>query len=239
MDRTAIIVWASSGIGAALARDLAGAGYKLGIAARRLPQLEALAAQLPTPAVVGRIDVSDVDGAMAGFNELVEQLGGVELVVISAGTGHENPDLRWEPERDTIAVNVAGFAAVATAAMAHFTARGGGHLVAISSVAAVKGDGEAPAYGASKAFVSRYLQALRHRAAKHKLGVYVTDVKAGFVDTAMAKGEGLFWVAPVGVASAQIMAAIRRRRSNVYVTRRWGVVARLLAIMPEWLYNRL
>ena len=63
----------------------------------------------------------------------------------------------------------------------------------------------------------------------------VTDIQAGFVDTAMAKGEGegLFWVAPVETAARQIVAAIRRKRSHAYVTRRWRLVAWLLRILPD------
>ena len=65
----------------------------------------------------------------------------------------------------------------------------------------------------------------------------VTDIQAGFVDTGMAKGEGegegLFWVAPVETAARQIVAAIRRKRSHAYVTRRWRLVAWLLRILPD------
>ena len=114
--------------------------------------------------------------------------GGVDLAIITAGIGHENPDLAWRPEAETIAVNVTGFAAMAGVAMRHFIARGSGHLVGISSIAGIRGDGRAPAYGASKAFVARYLQALRHKVAKQKLPLHITDIQAGFVDTAMAQG---------------------------------------------------
>jgi len=234
----AIIVGASSGIGEALARQLADDGWALGLAARRGERLAALAGELtsrsPGRTVVHRaLDLRDPDAAIIIFEALIGNLGGVDLVVICSGVGHENPALQWPPEAETVAVNVAGFAAIAVAAMRHFEDRRTGHLVGLSSLAALHGHGDAPAYGASKAFVSRYLQALRHRAAARKHSIVVTDIQAGFVDTAMAKGEGLFWVAPVEKAARQIVAAIRRKRSHAYVTRRFRLVAWLLRIIPD------
>ena len=80
---------------------------------------------------------------------------------------------------------------MATLALQHFVQRGRGHLVGISSIAAIRGHGEAPSYGASKAFVSSYLRALRHKCAKQRLPVYVTEIQPGFVATAMAKQRTL------------------------------------------------
>ena len=82
-----------------------------------------------------------------------------------------------------------GFVAMAGVALRHFLARGRGRLVGISSIASIKADGSASAYGASKAFVARYLQALRYKVAKQKLPIHITAIQAGFVDTAMAKGD--------------------------------------------------
>jgi short-subunit dehydrogenase len=134
-------------------------------------------------------------------------------------------------------VNVLGFAAMVNVAVAHLEARRSGHLVGISSVAAVRGVGAAPAYAASKAFVSNYLQGVRYRLKKLKLPIVVTDVQPGFVDTAMAGGD--FWKASPQTAARQIAAAIRRRRPHVYVTRRWRLVAWLMKVVPDALYARL
>ena len=72
------------------------------------------------------------------------------------------------------------------------TSHGRGHLVGISSIAAIRGHGEAPAYRASKAFVSGYLRSLRHTCAKQRLPICITEIQPGFVATAMAKGDGSF-----------------------------------------------
>lgn len=153
---------------------------------------------------VKQIDVSNPAEAMSRLSELIQEMGGVDLIVISAGTGFINPDLEWDKEDQTIAVNVSGFAALANVAMHHFLQRGTGHLVNISSLAAIRGNGTAPAYNASKAFESNYMGGLRQKIIKLSLPVTLTDIQPGFVDTAMAQGEGLFWIAPLEKAAKQI-----------------------------------
>ncbi|ELY48212.1 SDR family NAD(P)-dependent oxidoreductase [Natronorubrum sulfidifaciens] len=237
MTDGAIVVGASSGIGEAVARELAAEGYEVGLTARRTERLTEIGAALPTNAYVATMDVTDVDDAREGFDELVDAMPSVDLVVLSAGVGHLNRDLEWEPERETIDVNVRGVTAIATAAMAHFDDRGAGHLVGISSVAAVFGNGGAPAYNASKAFVSTYLEGLRYRQAGREGDVTITTVEPGFVDTEMAMGE--FWMCSPETAARQIRRAIDRERDHVYVTRRWRLVAWVLNALPERILQRL
>jgi len=229
----AIVIGASSGIGAALARTLSGNGYELGLAARRTPELESLASTLKTRAEIATVDVADSSAAIDELQKLIARFDAVDLIVISAGVGFENSDLDWEPEQETIAVNVTGFAAMAHVAMQCFLTQGHGHLVGISSLAAIRANGLAPAYGASKAFVSRYLQGLRNKVVKAKLPITVTEIQPGFVDTAMAKGPGLFWVAPPEKAAGQILRAIQRKKKHVYVARRWRIIAWLMRVLPE------
>lgn len=245
-----IIIGASSGIGRELALLFGARGYRVGIAARRRELLDELAGELRAVAknsggatgsidpVVRVMDVSDPDAARDGLAAMIAELGGADVVVISAGTGHLNPNLDWPPEAETIAVNVAGFAALAGEAMKHFLASGRGHLVGISSIAALRGSAAAPAYNASKAFESNYLEGLRQKAAQLKLPITVTDIQPGLVDTAMAKGEGLFWVQPPAKAAAQIMTAIEAKRAHAYITRRWCLFAWLLKVLPDAIYHR-
>lgn len=237
--RNAIVVGASSGIGRELARLLAADGYGVGLLARREPLLTELAREIRTPVWVKPLDLARPDDARDRLRELVAAIGDVELFVISAGTGAVNFGLDWEPELDTIGVNVAGFTAAANVAVEHLRARGRGHLVGISSIAAIRGGRDAPAYNASKAFVSNYLEGLRLMFRRAGLPVAVTDVKPGFVDTRMAQADHLFWVATPQQAARQILAAIRRRRSHVYVTRRWRLIAWLLKLAPGWLLARM
>ena len=235
--KSALIIGASSGIGRALAALLSQDGYRVGVVARRTELLIELQAELTGPCVVRTADVSQPDLAMPLVRELIDELGDVELFVICAGAGFENSALAWAPERDTIAVNVLGFAAMVNVAVSHLEARGSGHLVGISSIAALRGIGGAPAYAASKAFVSNYLQGIRYRLQKLQVPSVVCDVQPGFVDTRMAGGD--FWLASPERAAQQIAAAIRGRRRHLYVTKRWRLVAWLMKYVPDALYSKL
>jgi short-subunit dehydrogenase len=236
MDR-AIVVGASSGIGEALAERLASEGYEVGLAARRVERLEAIGERLPTKAYVAEMDVTDTERARERFDALVDAMGGVDLVVLSAGTGRPNTDLEWPVERETVAVNALGFAALATAAMARFDEQGTGTLVGISSVAALFGGGASPAYSASKAFVSNYCDGLRAWAAGRDADVDVLDVKPGYVDTEMAFGD--FWMASPETAARQILDAAEAGRRHAYVTRRWRLVGWLLRALPDAVLERV
>jgi len=166
-------------------------------------------------------------------------MNGVDIFVISSGVGFINQNLQWAYEKETIDVNVSGFVAMANVAMHHFLSKGSGHLVGISSIASIRGDGDAPAYNASKAFVSNYMEGLRKKVSKSGMPIVITDIQPGFVDTAMAKGEGLFWVASPQKAAQQIYTAIKRKKKHAYITKRWRVIGWLMKAMPGFIYNRL
>jgi short-subunit dehydrogenase len=237
--KRAIIVGASSGIGRELAKMLSQDGYTVGMTGRRLELLTSLQQELATPSFIRRMDVSQTAEAAQQLEELIRELGGVDLVVISAGLGFINTELDWDKEKTTIDTNVAGFAGIANVALKHFIQQSSGHLVAISSIAALRGNGATPAYNASKAFVSNYMEGLRHKISKLQLPITVTDIQPGFVDTAMAQGEGLFWVAPPEKAAQQIFNAIKSRRKHAYVTKRWRAIAWLLKVVPDYVYDKV
>lgn len=191
--KQAIIIGASSGIGEALARKLAAEGWRVAVTGRREERLSALASELG--GIFRLMDLSEPDMSRQTLESLWREIENVNLVIISAGTGYPNLTCDWEPERETLAVNVSGFAAVAQTAMRLFMEQGHGHLAGISSIARFRGSGEGVAYAASKAFVSVYLDGLRDLARKRSVPVTVTELCPGFVDTAMMKAEKTFWVA--------------------------------------------
>jgi short-subunit dehydrogenase len=237
--KKAIVIGASSGIGRQLAKILSQDGYSVGVMARRKHLLEELRKEIQSEILIREIDVVDAEAAMATFSKFINDMGEIDLVVISAGTGEVNDDLDWHVENETIMTNVIGFSALANVAIHHFIGKGSGHLVGISSIAALRGGRESPAYNASKAFESNYMEGLRQKLKKLQLPITVTDVKPGFVNTAMAKGEGIFWAAPVDKAAKQIYDAIKRKASHVYITRRWRLIAWLLKAMPDRIYEKL
>ena len=237
--KNAIVGGASSGVDKELARVLAAEGYTVGMAARRVDLLKELTTELPAESRIEAMDVADSDAAMVDLQCLIAEMGDVELFVLNAGVDFSNWKLDWEPERDTIDVNVAAFAATANVAVQHIVARGGGSLVGISSIAALHGYGEAPAYNASKAFMSNYMGGLRHKFARQNLPITVTDAQPGFVDTAMLKADDPFWVASPEKAVQQIYNAIVRRRKHVYISRRWRLIAWVIKLLPDWIAHKI
>lgn len=240
MIRKAIVIGATSGIGRELVKVLAENNYEVGITGRRHELLLSLQNEIRTQTYIKPFDISKADQAMQSLEELIQEMGGVDLVVINSGTGFINLALDWDKEIPTIDVNVIGFCAMANVAMRHFLQKKAGHLVAISSIAALRGGDVAPAYSASKAFMSNYMEGLRKKVFKmHQLPIAITDVKPGFVDTDMAKSPNKFWVASPKKAAEQIFQAIQKKKSIVYITKRWRLIAWLNKWLPNCLFDRI
>ncbi|WP_027339846.1 SDR family NAD(P)-dependent oxidoreductase [Halonatronum saccharophilum] len=237
--KKAIVIGASSGIGKELAKVLSQSNYIVGLVARRRKLLKELQQELSGKSFVKSFDVSLMNNCMHHLEDLIEEMNGVDLIIISAGCGFINPDLEYEKEKKTIDVNVLGFSAMINVAYNYFFKKGKGHIVGISSIAAIRGGYDAPAYYASKAFISNYMEGLRIKAKKAKVPLYITDIKAGFVDTAMAQGEGLFWVASPEKAALQIYKTITNKKDHAYITKRWRLIAWLLKVIPNCIYQRL
>jgi short-subunit dehydrogenase len=234
--RTAIIIGASSGIGEALAHELHRAGWRLGLLARRVDRLEALRQSLAPDTIVRRLDVGHGDAT--AILEQVLELGGVDLAIITAGTGH-NGALHWELDLETVTVNVLGFMAMAQVTLRHFLVQGRGHLVGISSIAALRGN-RAAAYAASKAFQSTYLDGLRDVARHSGHPIVVTEVQPGFVDTAMMQPERpvpalvrWLFVASPAKAARHILRAVQKQKKHAYVTKRYALIAFVLKLLPR------
>lgn len=230
---TAIIVGASSGIGKAIADELTAAGWKVGVTSRKLEKLTDIVARSDGRMLAKAIDIDEPDATRAGLHAFAEELGGVDLWVLNAGTGILNPTFAWEPERQTIATNVLGFAAMADVAVHHCCARGEGRIVGISSVAKKRGHPFTASYSGSKAFVSLYLDGVRQYLRKKAPKVSVTEVAPGYIDTPLQQFDEAFWVTSPQVAAKQIISAALARRKHAYVPRRWAVIAALLSIVPR------
>ncbi len=237
--KKAIIVGATSGIGKRLAEVLVENDHKVGITGRRTELLDELKQKDPDSYFTRSFDITDINKIDDNLEELTSELGGLDLLVISSGTGDINKELDFEVEKRTIDTNVTGFTRIADWAFDHFQKQTHGHLAAITSVGGLRGSGESPSYNATKSYQMNYLEGLRQKAAKESEQISITDIRPGLVDTAMAKGEGLFWVMPVEKTVQQIHKAIRRKKRIAYVTKRWGVLARILKRIPNMIYDRM
>lgn len=237
--KNAIIIGASSGIGMELARILVQEDYQVTVTGRRISLLRELEHEFPGVVIPVEMDVNQLSDSLASLELLLEKMHRVDLFVISAGIGDLNPELHFKVEKEMIDTNVTAFTALAGWAFQRFQKQGFGMLVAISSIAGLRGNRQSPAYSATKSYQIKYLEGLRQKAFRLGNTIGVLDVRPGFVDTKMAKGEGIFWVSPVEKATRQIWQAIKQKKSVVYITRRWMLVAGLLKILPPFLHKRM
>lgn len=237
--KNAIIVGASSGIGRELAKILAEEGYQVGILARRVEMLLSLQSEIPSKTFVKYLDIAQTEEAIQTIESLILEMGGLDLFVISSGVAYENKALELDKELETIDINVRGFCALANIAYKMFANQGHGHIVGLSSVIALRGWDIAPAYSASKAFISNYLEALRKKAYKTKKNIIITDIQPGYVKTDILRGGGYFWVASAHKAAQQIYEAIRKKKRHAYITKRWRLMGWVLKTTPRPLYDRI
>jgi len=234
-----IVIGATSGIGLAIARQYLDAGYLVGLTGRRENLLHDVQHKYFGRAYVQVMDISKATLASSQLENLIEKMQGADIIIVNAGVGFVNLKLRWKKQAQTIDVNVTGFTALSSTAMKYFMAQGKGQLVGISSIAGLRGSDLAPDYAASKAYVSNYLAGLRKKAVKAKLPIYITDVLPGFVDTPMGQSEQRFWVASSEKAGKQIINAIQKKHKVAYITKRWRLIAWLIHLLPDWIYNRI
>lgn len=241
----ALVIGASSGIGAALARRLAAGGARVALVARRRDRLEELAASINTAAGEDRAFYREHDvrrtGETAGlFQDIVRELGGLDFVVYAAGVMHQVAFDEFDSEKDldTIAVNLGGAVAWLDPAAERFGRLGGGTIVGIGSVAGDRGRSGNPAYCTAKSGLHTYLEALRNRVARD--GVRVVTIKPGFVETAMTRGlDGLFWLISADRAAEIILDKAERGAVVAYVPARWRGVMLVIRSIPSFIFRRL
>lgn len=234
-----IVIGATSGIGKALFEKYVKEENRLGIIGRRTQLLDELKHQYPSKTHTATADITKQDEVEQAISSLQKELGSIDLAIVCSGIGDLNPSLDYNVERPTIDTNVIGWTFVVDMLYNLFEQQGHGHLVAITSAGGLRGEPMAPAYSATKAYQINYMEALRKKAYKASGKITVTDVRPGLVDTAMAKGEGLFWVMPVEKVARQICTAIRNKKSKVYVTKRWHILAIVCKNLPFCLYKQM
>jgi short-subunit dehydrogenase len=239
----AIVVGASSGIGEAVARRLGREGYAVALVARRADRLTKICEGIKAAggrASVYPHDVTHYDETPKLFQTILRDLGRVDVVVYAAGVmpAVGLSEFNFEKDRAMLEVNVLGAVAWLGQAATLFERSGSGHIVGLSSVAGDRGRVLNPAYNASKAALSTYLEALRNRLTRK--GVHVLTVKPGFVDTDMLKNaRRTFWVVSPDQVAAEVWAAIRSRKQQIYVPARWGLMMLIIRHVPSFIFRRL
>lgn len=244
LNKKLIIVGATSGIGNQLAKCYLENDWLVGITGRRSDLLEKIEKEYPGRIFTECFDVRGVDN-VSHLQSLIAKLGGLDLLIYNSGFGDTSATLEWELDKTTYETNVKGFIEIVHFAFNFFQQQGRGHIAATSSLASIRGNSWAPAYSASKAFMSVYMEGLHMKAKKMATinkspqAVFITDIQPGFVNTKAAKGNNQFWVAPVEKVAKQIFRAIEQKKWRVYVTRRWWLIAQLMKWAPGWLYHKV
>jgi short-subunit dehydrogenase len=241
----AIVVGASSGIGAALARKLAREGYRVAALGRRADKLNDLCSQINAELGQGRArpyphDATRYAEIPALFQTILGDLGQVAVVVYTSGALEPVAlsEFNFDKDRAMMDVNLLGAMAWLNQAATTFEHLGTGHLVGVSSIAGERGRVRSPAYNASKAALNSYLESLRNRLTRK--GVHVLTVKPGFVDTPMLKNaDKTLWVISPEQAADDIWRAIRGRKQTIFTPARWRWVALALRHVPSVIFRRL
>ena len=234
-----IIIGATSGIGKSLAIQMANAAYIVGITGKRQILINEIEGMNPNKVFGSCFDVNDGINLIGNLELLIEQLGGYDILIYSAGYGEINESLDTQIEQDTVNTNVRSFTNVIAWTFDYFRKQGHGQIAAITSVAGLRGNDKAPAYSASKAFQINYLEGLARKSSKMKLGIDILDIRPGYVDTSMAKGDNLFWVTPVKKAARQIIEGIECKADVIYVSKRWRSFAWISKILPRYLIKKI
>ena len=240
---TVVISGASSGIGRALALEMARRGHALGLTARRMALLEQLRDELHAAhgkklrVELATLDVCRTASVGTTLHELFARLGGIDTIVVNAGandiTHIGGGDL--EKELNLIQTNLVGAIATINAATEHFLKRGKGHIVGISSLASLQPIAKQAAYCASKAGFSMYLDSARVEL-KRK-GIAVSDILPGYIKTDIVEGVDigeLPFAIPVEQAAREMTRLIEKRvQSGVVPAFPWKLVRPFLGHLPE------
>lgn len=238
MGRKIFLTGASGGLGEGMARALARRGHSMVLTARRTDAVDAMVPELEragSPRVLVRhLDVTDYDSVPRVMREAADALGGLDVVIANSGVGGATAagDSAFAKARTIIETNLIGAIATVDAAVQIFLAQGHGQVVGVTSVAGVRGLPTSGAYSASKAGLSRYLEALRAEVAAR--GIVVTDLAPGYIDTAINRDlKSRPFVIDADKGTEEMVARIEAGVDFAYVPFfPWTLVAPLLRVLP-------
>ena len=239
MNKKVIIIGATSGIGREVALIYIAQGWKVGVAGRRKAELESLRAEYPEQVYAQTLDVTQED-APEKLHALIEQVGGMDVFLLSSGIGKQNPTLETGLELATAATNVEGFIRMTNAAFHYFEQQGHGHLAVISSIAGTKGLGAAPAYSATKGFQNIYMDALDQLARMKKLNIQFTDIRPGFVATPLLNNQKKYpMLMEAPIVALDIVSAIEKKKRVAIIDWKFRLLVGFWRLIPKWIWLRL
>ena len=238
MNKRVIIIGATSGIGREVANIYIAQGWKVGVAGRRAQELEALRLTAPEQVFTQVLDVTE-DNAQQKLHTLIEQIGSMDVFLLSSGIGKQNYSLQTDIELATAATNVEGFIRMTNAAFHYFEKQGHGHLAIISSIAGTKGLGAAAAYSATKRFQNTYIEALEQLARMNNLNISFTDIRPGFVATPLLKDDSYPLLMKATKVAHQIVKAIDKKKRIVIIDWKYRMLVFFWRLIPKGIWLRL
>ena len=240
----ALVTGSSSGLGAEMARQLGRMGLKVGLTARRVSDLESVAATIRSEggtAFVAAADAADPAALRSAINAIVEGIGPVDLLIANAGLGISTMarDFSAEAFDRMLRVNLSGAAHAIEAVLPRMIRERRGQIVGISSLAAFRGLPGTSGYSATKAGLSTLLEWLRPEL--RRSGIAVTTVHPGYVRTPMTAGSSRIQplIMDVETAVRIILRGVAARQSRVDFPWRMAAFLGLVRSLPDWVYDRL
>lgn len=215
-------------------------GHIVGATGRRTHRLSELKQRLGERIFIQTMDITHIDETIEQLNQLIDKMNGIDTIVLNAGVSSFQEQSGRESDLNVIDVNITGFANLAAFSFEFFEGQGHGHIVGVSSIASLFPWGLSAPYNASKAFVNSYLRSYRQKANHSAADITVTNLMPGFVESEMTEGKkGMFWVASTPKAVRQMANAIEGKKEHAYITRRWRLVAWLIKLSPQWIWDRM
>ena len=239
-----LVIGATSAIAEATARRFAAHGAELFLLARNQERLTSLREDLKVrgaSSVHGEIfDANDFTCHTGVIANVIEQLGGLDLVLIAHGTLGDQKACEQDVALTLSELNTNALSVISllTPLANHFERQGHGSIAVISSVAGDRGRQSNYIYGTAKGALTIFLQGLRNRL--HKSGVQVLTIKPGFVDTPMTAAfpKGPLWATPEKVAG-DIEQAISKNKDVLYTPGFWCLIMTIIRSIPEFIFKRL
>lgn len=238
MNKKAIIIGATSGIGLEVAKLLSAKGWELGIAGRRVQLLEQISQKLAGVKTYEVIDITQEDAPVL-LDKLIDKMNGIDLYFHSSGIGYQNPSLDIDKEMRTVETNALGFTRMITHVFHYFAQNGGGHIACISSIAGTKGLGAAPSYSSTKRFQNHYMECLQQLAHMKGYPITFTDIRPGFVATDLIKDGSYPLQLTAPDVAKEIVMALEKKKPVIVIDWKYRILVFFWKLVPRWIWVKM
>lgn len=238
MNKKAIIIGATSGIGLEVAKLLSAKGWELGIAGRRVQLLEQISQELAGVKTYEVIDITQEDAPVL-LEKLIDKMNGIDLYFHSSGIGYQNPSLDIDKEMRTVETNALGFTRMLTHVFHYFAQNGGGHIACISSIAGTKGLGAAPSYSSTKRFQNHYMECLQQLAHMKGYPITFTDIRPGFVATDLIKDGSYPMQLTAPDVAKEIVMALEKKKPIIVIDWKYRILVFFWKLVPRWIWVKM